>query len=211
MSSDHCCRFYQHAYVEKLNKAVIDRVGASETTRCVIFPSEDDMRRCSRQLRFRTDIACLIQEVSFGLSLEASTENTTWARFSAVLFPEQLSEHARKFWYSMGDGISSRHAQFCLDRFSFMDSVSSDSSLQTYATCDNIAMVPSEPWEHSDLETKENIKTLIAKWVSSQKPGQQEVKPQDVFLYPKGMCAIGSVARSLVPTSTHSSEAVIFG
>lgn len=179
--------------------------------RCVIFPSEDAMRRCSRQLRFRTDIVYPVQELSFSLSQEASTENTTWARFSAVLFPEQFTEDAKKFWYSMGDGISSRHAQFCLERFSFMDSLSLDSSLQTFATCDDVAMVPSVPWEDSDLGNKENIKALIAKFISSQKPGQQVVRQQDVFLYPKGMWAIGTVARSLVPTFTHSSEVVIFG
>lgn len=190
---------------------MLDRVGAPQTTRCVIFPSEDGMRRCSRLLRYRTDIAYPVQELSFALSREASTENATWARFSAVLFPEQSIEHAKKFWYSMGDGISSRHAQFCLERFPFMDSVSADSSLQTDATIDDIAMVPAEPWEHSDLAAKENIKALIAKLVSSQKPSQKAVRPQDVFLYPKGMCAIGTVARSLVPASTNSSEAVIFG
>jgi cystathionine gamma-synthase len=92
-----------------------------------------------------------------------------------------------------------------------MNSVSLDSSLQTYATCDDVEMIPSEPWGHSDSGTKDNIKALIAKLVTSQKPGQEVVRPQDVFLYPKGMCAIGTVVRLLVPTSTRSSEAVIFG
>ena len=92
-----------------------------------------------------------------------------------------------------------------------MDSVSSNSSLQRNATYYKTGMVPSESWEQSDFGTKENIKALIAKLVTSQKPSQQAVRLQDIFLYPKGMCAIGSVARSLVPTSTHSSEAVIFG
>lgn len=169
------------------------------------------MRRCSRHLRYSTDIAYPIQELSFGLAQQASKENATWARFSAVLYPEQSTEHVMKFWGRMGDGISSRHAQFCLERFPFMHSVSLDSSLQTYATRNDIGMVPSEPWEHSDSETKENIKALIARLVTSQKPGQEVVRPKDVFLYPKGMCAIGTVARSLVPTSTRSSEAVIFG
>lgn len=210
--SDLCRRFYQHAYVEKLNKAVLARVGASETTRCAIFPSKDAMRRCGQLLlRHQTDLPCSIQELSFALSHEAWTENATWACFSAVLFPEQFIEHVKIFWYSTGDGISSRHAQFCLERFPFMHSVSSDSSLQTSATRHDIAMVPSKPWGHSDPIIKENLKALIAKLVTSEKSGRKEVSPQDVFLYPKGMSAIGTVARSLVPASTHASEAVIFG
>lgn len=169
------------------------------------------MRRCSRHLRFCTDIVDSIQEMSFYLSWRASTETTTWARFGAVLFPEKLTQHARKFWYSTGDGMSSRHAQFCLVMFPFMDSVSSNSSMQRIMNSSKIRMLPSEPWEQSDLWTKGKIKALIARLATSWKPSQQVFKLRDIFLYPKEMCAIGSVARSLVPTSTHSSEAVIFG
>lgn len=92
-----------------------------------------------------------------------------------------------------------------------MDSVSLDSSLETYASCDDAEIIFSEPWGHSDTGTKDNIKALIARFVTSWKPSQERVRPQDVFLYPKGMCAIGTVARLLVPTSTDCSEAVIFG
>ena len=92
-----------------------------------------------------------------------------------------------------------------------MDSASSDSSLRTYATSDHPDMLPPEYWGLSDPGTKSKIKGMIAKCVTSQKPGQEVVTTQDVFLYPKGMCAIGSVARALAPTSLHSSEAVVFG
>ena len=169
------------------------------------------MRRCSQYLRKNTDIACPIQELSFSLPPEASKENATWARFSVILYPEQCTESAQQFWGFMGDGISSRHAEFCLDRFPFMYSASSDPSLQTQATFDDVEMIPSEPWRHSDAVTKGKIKVLIASWVTSQKPGHEAVKVQDVFLYPKGMCAIGCLARLLVPSSTQSSEAIIFG
>jgi cystathionine gamma-synthase len=91
-----------------------------------------------------------------------------------------------------------------------MHSVSSDSSLQTYATCHDVERIPPAPWD-SDASNKDKIKALIAKFITSQKQGETSVRPQDVFLYPKGMCAIGSVARQIVPTSTPSSEAVIFG
>lgn len=92
-----------------------------------------------------------------------------------------------------------------------MDSAPPDSSLQTYATCGDVEMIPSRAWEQSGTGTKDSIKALIVKLGTSQKPSQEVVRPQDVFLYPKGMCAIDTVARSLVPISTHSSEAVMFG
>ncbi|RYP63078.1 hypothetical protein DL770_009466 [Monosporascus sp. CRB-9-2] len=111
----------------------------------------------------------------------------------------------------MGDGISSRHAEFCLERFAFMDSVSPDSSLESSNTSRDIEKLPSEPWFHSDTDTKGELRALIARLITSEKPSQPVVNPQDVFLYPKGMCAIGTLARQLVPASTHDSEAVVFG
>jgi cystathionine gamma-synthase len=120
----------------------------------------------------------------------------------------------------MGDGISSRHADFSFERFRFMESVllstDSDSSwlpLQAHAAEHaGDTVISTEPWVPSDTDTKDKIKTLIAKWVTSQKPDQGDVSPRnDVFLYPKGMCAIGAIGRVLVPTGAHSSEAVIFG
>ena len=205
------CRFYQHVSVQKLNEAVLLRVGAPQNVRCVIFPSEDGTRRCIQYLRSNIDIKIPIQEVSFSLANDASKENIAWAHFCAVLYPDQSTQYAEEFWGFMGDGISSRHAEFCLERLPFMDLVSSDPSLRTYATSDHAEMLPPESWGLSDAGTKSKIKGMIAKCVTSQKPGQEVVSTQDIFLYPKGMCAIGTVARTLAPTSTHSSEAVIFG
>lgn len=70
-------------------------------------------------------------------------------------------------------------------------------------------MIPSRAWESSDTGTKDSTIALIANFVTSQKPSQEVVRPQNVFLYLKGMCAIGTVARSLVSISTRSSEAVL--
>lgn len=171
------------------------------------------MTRCAEFLRTKTEDQ--IRESCFSLQSslvsEASKENAKWARFYAVLFPEQLTDAANEFWGFLGDGISSRHAVFCLERFSFMDSISTDLSLKTLATSHDIEKMPLEPWNHSDAVTKQEIRTMIAGLVTSQKPNQEAVKTQDVFLYPKGMCAIGSVARQLAPTSSETSEAVVFG
>ncbi|KAF3481893.1 uncharacterized protein GIQ15_04652 [Arthroderma uncinatum] len=204
-------RFYQHAIVSKLNDAVLARVKAPSSMRCVIFPSKDGLKRCSQYLRKNTDIEYPIQEVEFCLPQNVSEENARWGQFFAVLFPEKSKQHAEEFWGFLGDGISSRHADFCLERFPFMSSVSVDSSLQTAATYDDIGKLPDVPWDHCDSKTKEKIRKLIAKWATSEKPGQEPVDPQDVFLYPKGMCAIGTLTRSLVPASSASSEAVVFG
>jgi len=201
------------------------------------------MRRCIQYLRQNPEASShdgaeneklVIHEVSFRLAnpSAATAENAKWARFDAVLYPEPLIEKAAQFWGWMGDGISSRHADFLLERFRFMTSatLSADGgslqlsrSPQEQAEAEetfgqdeaNSAISTAPPWASSDAGTKEKIKTLIANWVTSQKPGQGVVSPHEhVFLYPKGMCAIGAIARTLaqLPTAdTHSSEVVVFG
>ncbi|KAL9138521.1 MAG: hypothetical protein Q9175_000255 [Cornicularia normoerica] len=76
-----------------------------------------------------------------------------------------------------------------------MDSAPPDSSLQTYATCGDVEMIPSRAWEQSGTGTKDSIKALIVKLGTSQKPSQEVVRPQDVFLYPKGIWLYGSMPK----------------
>ncbi|RDW81830.1 hypothetical protein BP6252_02942 [Coleophoma cylindrospora] len=204
-------RFYQHALVSKLNNAVLARVEAPQSMRCMIFPSKDGMKRCGQHLRKNADTAHSIQEIKFHLIQDSSKENSVWCRFFSVLFPEKSTKYAEEFWGFLGDGISSRHAEFCLERFTFMSSLSLDATFRTNSTCNDVEKIPAVPWEQSDSETKDEIKNLISKWVTSNLPGQDPVRPRDVFLYPKGMCAISALARSLVPTSPIASEAVVFG
>lgn len=169
------------------------------------------MKRCVQYLHGATESAEL-GEVSFSLpQLASHNDSAVWARFCAVLFREQLVDTANEFWAYMGDGISSRHAEFCLERFSFMESVSPESSLQTAATNVDVEKLPAAPWDHSDAGAKLEIRQIIAKLVASQRQLQPIVRPENVFLFPKGMCAIGTVARQLVPTNVQSSEAVVFG
>ncbi|KAF2262746.1 PLP-dependent transferase [Lojkania enalia] len=50
------------------------------------------------------------------------------------------------------------------------------------------------------------MRTKIARLLTSEKASQEVVRQQDVFLYLKGMCAIGAIARSIVSESTYSSD-----
>ena len=204
-------RFYEHKSVEELNKAVLVRVRAPDYMRCAIFPSQAGMRRCSRHLQKNTDIAHPLQEISFTFRPHICPETAIWARFSAVLYPEEYTKHVREVWASKGDGISSRHAEYCLKRFSLMDSHSLFPALQTSATGDVAGELPPQPWSQSHTNTTAALRARVANLVNSDKPGQEAVKVHDVFLYPKGMCAIGTVARALAPISVMTSEAVVYG
>lgn len=169
--------------------------------------------RCKAYLRTSTMTSQPIGEVSFYIPQVQAASGTSagWFHFCAVLFNDELMDAANQFWGFMGDGISSRHAEACLKRFSFMESVSSEPRLQTPASRVYVENMPTEYWELADASTKHEIKQVIAGLLASQTPPYQVVNPEDVFLYPKGMCAIGAVARQLVPISAQSSEVVIFG
>ncbi|ORY16982.1 pyridoxal phosphate-dependent transferase [Clohesyomyces aquaticus] len=202
-------RFYEHQYVQELHESVLRRVRAPEYMRCAIFPSEAGMRRCSQYLRRNTNIAFPLQQMCFKATL-GDISTTTWARFYAVLYPMEYTKQVREVWAFTGDGISSRHAEFCVQRFALMESTSKFPALTTSAMATVVGQIPIPQWGESDSDVKAKIKTQIAKLVTSHKPGYDAVKPQDVLLYPNGMSAIGAVARSLVPTNI-SSEAVVFG
>jgi cystathionine gamma-synthase len=139
--------------------------------------------------------------------------NAIWARFNAVLYHQDLTGYAEQFWAIFGDGISSRHAAFCIERFPFMESISSFHHLNTSPTYDYYERIPLQQWRHSDNDAKNEIKTWIAKWAKSEHLDYKPPLAQDVFLYPKGMCSINTISRVLVPSSKESnaSEVVIIG
>lgn len=177
----------------------------------MVFPSKDAANRCRQYLHKSQGPTITVQEVSFSLNQKVSEANRIWACFSAILFSEQYSQCANEFWADMGDGISSRNAEFCLERFPFLSSVSSVPDLQSRATRHDCGMIPPEPWHHSDTDTKKTIKTVISKLVTPSQPRRETVSPEDVYLFPKGMCAIHSLASILVPGPTKSSGAIVFG
>ena len=90
-----------------------------------------------------------------------------------------------------------------------MVSASPDSSLQTYATYGDAEIIHPRAWEHPNTGTEDSIKVLIAKLFLRR--SRVKKLSDHRMSYPKGMCAIGTVARSLAPISTHSSEVVTFG
>ncbi|GAB1209972.1 hypothetical protein APSETT445_008760 [Aspergillus pseudonomiae] len=114
------------------------------------------------------------------------------------------------FWKVFGDGIAGRHAEHCLAALPSMNSYSKNTNFEASAACRDHFTWDLQ-WVNSAAAEKESIRNLIARLVSSDQPGYRPVSSHDVFLYPKGMCAIAAVARALVPQSAELSEAVIYG
>ncbi|KAE8331388.1 pyridoxal phosphate-dependent transferase [Aspergillus sergii] len=205
-------RFGIHHIVQKLADAVLERLNATPEMKCAVFPSEDACTRCVQflQKRHRADVQTTI--VPFFLSGSVSKENLRWARFYAVIYQQDAHKAAGQFWTIFGDGISSRHAEFCLERWPFMVSKLARGPLQSHPEVEGTSLLPVPLWRKEDDEhAKAQIKARIATWIGSDHPGFPLVSTEDVFLYPKGMCAISAVARALAPEERKRSKAVVFG
>ncbi|KAL4734944.1 putative cystathionine gamma-synthase [Aspergillus similis] len=206
MQTNYPSGFGVHCIVQKLHEAVLDRMGRPAEKNCLIFPSEDAGVRLSRFLRSQGggkdyDAAVQSEIVWFHLPGDHhAEENVRWGQFWAVLYHQCHEKHAAKFWSIFGDGISSRHAEFCLGLWSFMRPGSQpDSPNGTHQYC------------HCDQEAKDTIRSRIARWITSDDLDIPRISPSDVYLYQKGMCAISAVAQSLLLGNEQPGGVVVFG
>lgn len=206
-------RFHIHQVLQDLSAIVRKRLNIADThVDCMLFPSETTAQRFVSQLRAK-DAKQTVVPVTFYLPDGVSTEHARWGRFVAVIYDRDLHPQARKTWCILGDGMSSRHGEFCKDRINFMHSSSSNSAFQTAAPYSNTTELAPAPWTDSARHEKQEIKKQIAELVMSEKPGSKIVSPDDVFLYSKGMVAINYVARALLKTlpGPEYNGAVVYG
>ena len=146
-----------------------------------------------------------------------SADNIRWATFCAVLYHHHLAPEAMGFWRETGDGIASRHAEFALGRFRSLESQCVNDSFCTKPNLnqDNVRgkeLISLPPAATTAAEVA-FLKAQLAKFAASDSPSQAAVRPQNIFLYQKGLCGIYAVARSLVPKGplAKRSQSVIYG
>lgn len=165
----------------------------------MIFPSFAAAQRLLQTLRRVESGACL-HHVQFASATDLDARDAYWASFHAVLYPPSISADAMGFWRETGDGISSRHAQFCLERFG---------KLQAGSPVRNEC----SPADKSAAVSHHIIKTRIAELLRSEDVLQPSPDRHDVYLYPKGLCAIYSITRALLPSpqGDNPSEVVVYG
>lgn len=183
-----------------MNRIVLTRLNLSESggMTSAVFVSAQSATRCAADLNKVTSSCIEFSIVHFFQAGEASTE-TQWAQFYAVIYPVDLFDVVFSYWRDSGDGISTRHANFCLRRFNYLQSKSTNHAFCTLPT-DPIEMLNEHTMglSTSGIIERDFIRSNIARLVQSEKPGQRRVSLEDIFLHPGGMAAINSVARALV-------------
>ncbi|KAH8696537.1 cystathionine beta-lyase [Talaromyces proteolyticus] len=203
-------RFDVHNRVKELHDAVLARFKHPTQTVCRAFPSSEAAERFISRLK-RADPSFPVHTARFHLPSDAAPDMAKWAAFSVVLFHESLEGVAYEFWEWFGDGISSRHAEFCLYQFLFLNSESDQSEYWTVGPeSHNLSAMTLSEWIDNATSYKTAIKSRLISSARSADPAIKPIGNGDVFLCATGMAAISVIARTLARTS-EDSGAVVYG
>ncbi|GMG12840.1 unnamed protein product [Aspergillus oryzae] len=187
-----------------LSDAVLRRLQINDTTvSCMVFSSGAAGHQCATVLKtLPSENPFTIKVVRFVMPLESNLGDTSshWANFTAVLYPSDLLKAAMAFWRDTGSGLSTRHAEFCLEEFDYLDSDSSTPAYRTPASRKRCRGKTPESliWMRAAARDSHEVKSFLADLATSEQPGQPTVNPDEVFLYPTGMNAIYTLSQALV-------------
>jgi cystathionine gamma-synthase len=178
----------------------------------MIFPAKDAARRFIATMKSSDSTLPVYNIRFFLLSGLNAPETEKWTSFYAVLFHKSLELAAAKFWELFGDGISSRHAAFCLARFPFLESEAVDSGPEFKSSPTNFSYndIVLPAWMDSAINEKKLIKSLLARCVRPTCSNLKLAEEDDIYLYSTGMAAISAIARALVSLAG-GAGAVVYG
>ncbi|RBA20830.1 hypothetical protein FPRO05_08277 [Fusarium proliferatum] len=183
--------------VRSLAKLVIERLTSVDLPDCYIFPSSDDVDDYVAQLRHKNMAAEHVRFRSPAPQPVDSENTTMYLAFSALLVDPKSRAHVMDIWVNEGTGITTRHAEYCLNHF---DELSSTSPLPQFNT--PAARVPSHDpysaeWIYRGASDLAGLQHYIARLATSEGPVEKAVMPEDVFIFPNGMNAIYNASEAL--------------
>ncbi|KAK9465029.1 pyridoxal phosphate-dependent transferase [Lipomyces arxii] len=111
-------RFFYHEKISQLFRFVEEKYGHEGET-AIIFPSYKIACKCRtymKRLTKITDPNIRVVEVTV-----PPPSKGVHANISVVFFPSEEAALAKSFWQHAGDGVSSRMAEYCLERLKSID------------------------------------------------------------------------------------------
>ncbi|KAB8255173.1 pyridoxal phosphate-dependent transferase [Aspergillus pseudonomiae] len=168
----------------------------------MVFSSAAAGQQCATVLKtLPCENPFAIEVVRFVMPLESNMGDTSahWANFTAVLYPSDLLNAAMAFWRDTGSGLSTRHAEFCLEELGYLDSDSATPAYRTPAPRKRCRSQTPESltWMRAAAGNSQEVKSFLAGLATSEQPEQPPVSPDDVFLYSTGMNAIYTLSEAL--------------
>jgi cystathionine gamma-synthase len=94
-------RFFVPRIIRELEEKVLFSLDVTDNAQCLVFPGSAAAKRCQDYMIQRTD------------GWEIGVESVLNGKASAVLYPDEISEIATKYWRYFGEGVSVRQAE-CL-------------------------------------------------------------------------------------------------
>ena len=199
--------------LKQLTQRIFDRLQiANANTECLLFPTLTVAQRFVADLQNRLpegpsgasanpdDIVI----ITFSTDTDPGNAALSWATFHAVIFPQELLDHATAFWRDTGDGMSTRHALYCMD---LLPCLTSRSSCPGYCT-PGAKETPFPLLSRKSLdESSLLVRARLANMAASDQPSQPPVASSDVFLFPTGMSAIYCLAETLATISKQGTVA----
>ncbi|KAL8784910.1 MAG: hypothetical protein Q9195_008847 [Heterodermia aff. obscurata] len=195
--------------IQTLAENVLSRYDSSDVG-CVVFPSASAAERCVKVLGIKKPLVTLsVAKFTFPKPLPSgwNEADAQLIEFHVVLYPHDTSSDILAFWRQTGDGISSRHAQYCLRFLAYLETIS-DTPQRWTAPRNKYSGVPKLIKSDSAELEKHAVKSFIAELATSPRV-QQKVSTDDVFLYAKGLSAIYAVSRALIAYSGKAEQSVV--
>jgi cystathionine gamma-synthase len=90
--------------------------------------------------------------VLFCLPHRGSKIKTTWPRFYEVIYDTESQKIGGESWSTFGDGLSTRHAEFCEKLLYHMCSESQNESLRSDGIVANISNIPTPEWATESMD-----------------------------------------------------------
>ena len=92
-------RFFVPRIIRELEEKVLLSLDVADNAQCLVFPGSAVAKRCQDYMIQRTD------------GWEIGVESVLNGKASAVLYPDEISEIATKYWRYFGEGVSVRQAE----------------------------------------------------------------------------------------------------
>lgn len=211
-------RFFVHSSIQKLSELLEDKYGA-EGESAFLFPSYEAAKRCRDFIRkfsqLDKDVPVRIVRLTTPVDETDITNANIQAHISIVFFPSSEKGVCKQFWQHTGEGISSRLAEFCLDRW-YKDFFSSSTNGEDDESSRH---VEERYGRNLDLsladEAKRALRRRIAGKLNEAATTGRETdlcESDDVYLYPCGMASIfGSHRANLALPGREGSKGVVYG
>ncbi|KAK4556308.1 Cystathionine gamma-synthase [Recurvomyces mirabilis] len=115
-------RFFIHKSIDRLATSTVQQQGDLETEKAMLFPTASCGRRCVEFLTQQNPgvDATSIRSLDFiphPDKIPSASLKRVLPRATAVVYPKELWPTAKVFWQHTGEGMSSRHAEFCQKAF----------------------------------------------------------------------------------------------